>query len=83
MSSDRAPTEARADSTVARRERLRFTGFTMTRSPSGLVTAEVSLEWAPGETVMGRAQGQASPAGDAESMRRVLSVPAQAVAARG
>jgi hypothetical protein len=64
-SSDGAPTEARADSTVVRRERLRFTGFSLTRSPSGLVTAEVSLEWAPGETVMGRAQGQASPAGDA------------------
>jgi hypothetical protein len=29
------------------------------------VSCEVSLEWAPGETVMGRAQGQASPAGDA------------------
>src|SRR4051812_19549731 len=65
MSSDRAPDEARADSSVARRERLRFTGFSLTRSPSGRVTCEVSLEWAPGETVVGRAQGQASPAGDA------------------
>jgi hypothetical protein len=64
-SSDRAPTEERADSTVTRRERLRFTGFSYTRSPSGQVTCEVSLEWAPGETVIGRAQGQASPAGDA------------------
>jgi hypothetical protein len=64
-SSDRAPGEAPADSTVVRRERLRFTGFSYTRSPSGQVTCEVSLEWAPGEPVIGRAQGQASPAGDA------------------
>ena len=65
MSSESAPTEARAESAVVRRERLRFAGFSFTRSPSGHVTCEVSLEWAPGETVMGRAQGQASPAGDA------------------
>jgi hypothetical protein len=64
-SSDHAPSEARAESPVARRERLRFTGFAYTRSPSGQVACEVSLEWAPGETVIGRAQGQASPAGDA------------------
>ena len=64
-SSDHSPTEARGDSPVARRERLRFTGFSYTRSPSGQVTCEVSLEWAPGETVIGRVQGQASPAGDA------------------
>lgn len=65
MSSDRAPGDARADSSVARRERLRFTGFSLSRSPSGRVTCEVTLEWAPGETVSGRAEGQASPAGDA------------------
>jgi len=64
-SSDHAPTEPRADSSVTRRERLRFTGFSYSRSPSGQVTCEVSLEWAPGETVIGRVQGQASPAGDA------------------
>jgi hypothetical protein len=49
---------------VAKRERLRFTGFSLERSPSGRVTCQVVLEWAPGETVTGRAEGQASPAGD-------------------
>ena len=65
MSSESAPTEARPEPAIARRERLRFAGFSLTRSPSGRVTCEVSLEWAPGETVVGKAQGQASPAGDA------------------
>jgi hypothetical protein len=65
MSSEGAPNQSRAQAAVARRERLRFTGFALTRSPSGQVTCEVSLEWAPGETIVGRAQGQASPAGDA------------------
>lgn len=65
MPSDSAQSEARADSPAGRRERLRFTGFSLTRSPSGRVTCEVTLEWAPGEVVVGRAQGQASPAGDA------------------
>jgi hypothetical protein len=53
-----------ANSTVVRRERLRFTGFSIERSPSGRVTCQVVLEWSPGETVTGRAEGQASPAGD-------------------
>jgi hypothetical protein len=66
MSSEGAPNGSRVDAAaVVRRERLRFTGFTLTRSPSGQVTCEVSLEWAPGESIVGRAQGQASPAGDA------------------
>ena len=65
MSSEGAPNESRAEAAVARRERLRFTGFALTRSPSGQVTCEVALEWAPGEAIVGRAQGQASPAGDA------------------
>ena len=65
MSSEGAPHGSRVDAAVVRRERLRFTGFTLTRSPSGQVTCEVSLEWAPGESIVGRAQGQASPAGDA------------------
>ena len=65
MSSEGAPNQSRADAAVVRRERLRFTGFTLARSPSGQVTCEVSLEWAPGEAIVGRAQGQASPAGDA------------------
>jgi hypothetical protein len=53
-----------ASSTVVKRERLRFTGFSIERSPAGRVTCQVVLEWAPGETVTGRAEGQASPAGD-------------------
>jgi hypothetical protein len=53
-----------ANSTVVKRERLRFTGFSIERSPSGRVTCQVILEFAPGETVTGRAEGQASPAGD-------------------
>jgi len=53
-----------APSTVVKRERLRFTGFSIERSPSGRVTCQVVLEWAPGETVTGRSEGQASPAGD-------------------
>jgi hypothetical protein len=53
-----------ADPSVARRERLRFTGFSYERSPAGRVTCQVTLEWAPGETVVGKAEGQASPAGD-------------------
>jgi hypothetical protein len=65
MSSESAGSGAHTEAAVARRERLRFTGFGLTRSPSGQVTCEVSLEWAPGEAIVGRAQGQASPAGDA------------------
>jgi hypothetical protein len=53
-----------ASSTVVRRERLRFTGFTVERSPAGRVTCQVSLEFGPGEIWTGRAEGQASPAGD-------------------
>ena len=53
-----------ANSTVVKRERLRFTGFSIERSPSGRVTCQVILEFGPGETVTGRAEGQASPAGD-------------------
>ena len=46
-----------ANSTVVKRERLRFTGFSIERSPSGRVTCQVILEFAPGETVTGRAEG--------------------------
>jgi hypothetical protein len=65
-SPDRAPGAPRAQSTPAalRRERLRFTGFSYERSPAGRVSCQVTLEWAPGESVAGRAEGQASPAGD-------------------
>jgi hypothetical protein len=67
MSTDGEASQARAAASPAtpRRERLRFTGFSLERSPSGRVTCQVSLEFAPGETISGRAEGQASPAGDA------------------
>ena len=62
---DREPGTTRAaGSTVVRRERLRFTGFSLERSPSGRVSCQVTLEFSPGESITGRAEGQASPAGD-------------------
>jgi len=65
MSSECAPNETRAEAAVARPERRRFTGCPRTPPPCGPVTCEVSLEWARGEAIVGREQGQASPAGDA------------------
>ncbi len=66
MTSDRVAVSAPdAGNAVARRERLRFTSFEFHRSPSGRVVCEVSLEIAPGESYLGRAEGQASPSGDA------------------
>lgn len=66
MSTDRPAPPSRAASTVVgRRERLRFSGFSFSRSPAGRVVCEVVLEFAPGEFVTGRVEGQASPAGDA------------------
>ncbi len=50
---------------TARPERLRFTAFQFNRSPAGRVLCEVSLELGPGELFVGRAEGQASPSGDA------------------
>jgi len=47
-----------------KRERLRFTNFQFVRTPSGLCTAEVELEWLDGVTVIGKASGQSSPMGD-------------------
>lgn len=65
MNQDREAGAPRAaTNAVVRRERLRFTGFSLERSPAGRVTCQVVLEWAPGETVTGRAEGQASPSGD-------------------
>jgi hypothetical protein len=52
------------DTSAVQRERLRFTGFSCLRSPSGRVACDVTLEFAPGESVVGHAEGQASPAGD-------------------
>ena len=47
-----------------KRERLRFTNFTFTRTPAGLCTAEVELEWMEGMRVVGKATGQSSPVSD-------------------
>jgi len=47
-----------------KRERLRFAEFRFARTPSGVCTAEVELEWVDGVTVKGRASGQSSPMGD-------------------
>jgi len=47
-----------------KRERLRFSAFRFVRTPSGLCTADVELEWVDNVTVIGRATGQSSPMGD-------------------
>lgn len=47
-----------------KRERLRFTNFRFARTPAGLCTAEVELEWLDGVNVVGKASGQSSPMGD-------------------
>jgi hypothetical protein len=60
----------------ARRERLRFSEFSFTRTPAGVCVAEVELEWAPGSRFRGRSEGQSSPLGDlriaAEAAMRAL-----------
>jgi hypothetical protein len=60
----------------ARRERLRFSEFSFTRTPAGVCVAEVELEWAPGTRYRGRSEGQSSPLGDlriaAEAAMRAL-----------
>lgn len=47
-----------------RRERLRFTRFAFVRSHTAKCTAEVELEYQPGDAVIGRAEGIASTLGD-------------------
>jgi hypothetical protein len=47
-----------------RRERLRFTRFAFERGPTARCSAEVELEYQPGESVIGRAEGIATPLGD-------------------
>lgn len=47
-----------------KRERLRFTNFVFTRTPAGLCTAEVELEWMDDIRVVGKASGQSSPVSD-------------------
>lgn len=48
-----------------RRERLRFTRFLFERSRTARCRAEVELEYEPGESVVGVAEGIATPLGDA------------------
>ncbi len=59
-----------------KRERLRFTGFEMNRTPAGQCAAEVHLEWLDGASVTGQAKGHTSPLGDyriaAEATLRAL-----------
>lgn len=53
-----------ASSGGPRRERLRFTRFKFERSPTARCSAEVELEFEPGDAVIGRAEGIATPLGD-------------------
>lgn len=54
----------RAASAGQRRERLRFTRFSFERTPTARCSAEVELEYQPGDSVVGRAEGIAAPLGD-------------------
>ena len=59
-----AGTAGPADAAAPDRGRLRFTGYTFIRTPTGQCTAEVELTWTDGRTMTGRASGQSSPLGD-------------------
>lgn len=54
----------RASAGGQRRERLRFTRFSFDRTPTARCSAEVELEYQPGDSVVGRAEGVAAPLGD-------------------
>ncbi|HJU74165.1 MAG TPA: alpha-isopropylmalate synthase regulatory domain-containing protein [Gemmatimonadaceae bacterium] len=59
--------DAGPDAVVAmdmRRQRLRLTEFTFTRTPHGRCHAEVQFEWLDGEKISGKADGIASTLGD-------------------
>lgn len=60
----------------SRRERLKFSDFSFTRTPSGQCASEVALEW-DNVIYTGRASGQSSPLGDfrvaAEAALRALA----------
>ena len=62
---------------VPRQERLRFSDFTMERTPAGRVSCRVTLEFGPGEFVSGQTAGEASTGGEtrlgAEAAIRALS----------
>lgn len=61
-----------------KRERLRFSDFRFTRTPSGQCACDVELEWVDGVRVVGKAGGQSSPMGDlriaAEAVLRALEM---------
>lgn len=63
-SADSAPAGTSGASPDPRAARLRFTGFTFQRHPSGQGVAEVTLEWHDGEQYRGRAEGISSAWGD-------------------
>ena len=56
--------EAAATREQLKRERLRLTRVDATHTMTGHCAVEVELEWLEGQRVVGRAQGQASTAGD-------------------
>jgi hypothetical protein len=62
---------------VPRQERLRFSDFSLERTPAGRVTCKVTLEFGPGELISGQMAGEASPAGEtrlgAEAAIRALA----------
>jgi hypothetical protein len=56
--------EDRASGGALRRGRLRFTRFAFERTPTARCRAEVELEWQPGDSVIGSAEGVGSALGD-------------------
>jgi hypothetical protein len=75
MQPDQNPDAAEA---ANKRERLRFSNFKFSRTQSGQCAAEVELEFSPGSSFVGRADGQSSTMGDlriaADAAIRALSV---------
>jgi hypothetical protein len=63
MKQERSKGSSEVVALSSRRERLRFTDFNFTRTPSGQCSAEVTLEW-DNMVFSGRAIGQSSPLGD-------------------
>lgn len=73
-----ASLDDRASSDGSRRERLRFVRFAFERSPTAHCCAEVELEYQPGDSVVGRAEGVATSLGDirlaAEATLRAIEI---------
>ena len=61
---DATPAAESAELVSSRRERLRFSDFTFRRSPAGVSSADVELEYAPEERARGHAEGPSSDIGD-------------------